>query len=247
MIPRRADIFSGGISDYRTVGHEFLRYFVDYAHLKPADRVLDVGSGDGRMARALAGYLDSSGSYEGLEIVSEAVEWCRGAITSRYPRFHFQHADIVNGLYNPGGTILASRYRFPYDTAQFDFVLLTSVFTHMLADDYRHYLDEISRVLKPHGSCFATMFLVNAEAQREINGGRSRRRFPIKVEGTWVDNLKLREKAVAYSEEDVLSDFENVGMSVEPVRYGSWCGRAEFLSYQDVLIAKKTDLQNIHN
>jgi hypothetical protein len=57
----------------------------------------------------------------------------------------------------------------------------------------------------------------------------------------------LPEKAVAYSEEDVLSDFENAGMSVEPVRYGSWCGRAEFLSYQDVLIAKKTDLRNIRN
>lgn len=26
---------------------------------------------------------------------------------------------------------------------------------------------------------------------------------------------------------------------VEPIHYGLWCGRDEFLSYQDIILAKK--------
>ena len=45
----------------------------------------------------------------------------------------------------------ASEYTFPYEDGEFDVVVLTSVFTHMLPDDVAHYLDEIARVLKPGG------------------------------------------------------------------------------------------------
>ncbi|HEV2035666.1 MAG TPA: class I SAM-dependent methyltransferase [Candidatus Dormibacteraeota bacterium] len=221
------------------MGDEFLRYFIDYGHLKPGGRVLDVGSGDGRMARALTSYLDPSGSYEGLEIVRSGVEWCQGAITTKYPRFRFQHADIFNQVYNADGKIPASRYQFPFDAAEFDFVFLTSVFTHMLAEDYRHYLDEISRVLKPGGWCFASMFLVTREAQAGITSGRSNPRFRFRLGGLWVDDLKLPEKAVAYLEADVLSDFEDRGLSPEPIRYGYWCGRSDFVSCQDLVAATK--------
>ena len=40
-----------GPGDYIKIGDEFLRYFIDCGGLRPHERVLDVGSGTGRMAR----------------------------------------------------------------------------------------------------------------------------------------------------------------------------------------------------
>lgn len=53
-----------------------------------------------------------------------------------------------------------------------------------------------------------------------------------------VDNPDVPEDAVGYPESEAVSLFETHGMAVrEPVRYGKWCGRAEWTSYQDIVIA----------
>ena len=41
---------------------------------------------------------------------------------------------------------------FPFSDGSFESVLLASVFTHMPLPEIRNYLNEISRVLSPHGS-----------------------------------------------------------------------------------------------
>ena len=53
-----------GNGDFKAVGYEFLRYFIQYGDLAPDDDVLDVGCGIGRMALPLANYL-KHGSYSG--------------------------------------------------------------------------------------------------------------------------------------------------------------------------------------
>lgn len=73
MIPPRRKIFTGS-GDFLQTGQEFLRYFKDLGHLKPNHRVLDVGSGIGRMAIPLTSYLNHEGSYEGFDIVPMGVE-----------------------------------------------------------------------------------------------------------------------------------------------------------------------------
>lgn len=79
-------------------------------------------------------------------------------ITPKYPNFNFQLADIYNKMYNPQGKYKASDYKFPYANETFDFVFLTSVFTHLLPQDMERYLSEIARVLKKNGRCFITFF-----------------------------------------------------------------------------------------
>ena len=238
VMPPRSRIFTGTTLDYRKVGAEFLGHFVKLGHLTPDDRVLDIGSGDGRMARALTSFLSPAATYEGIEIVKWGVDWCQHAISSRYPNFRFQHADIYNQLYNPGGATPAAQYRFPFDT-EFDFVFLTSIFTHMLPDDYRNYLDEIARVLKPGGRCLITMFLINAESKAAIAAGKSQPRFRHAFDGLLLDDPNIREAAVAYPEDEVVRDFMRRGLNLEPIRYGSWCARDRFTSFQDILIASK--------
>lgn len=226
--------------DYRKVGEEFFRYFVELAGLRPHESVLDVGSGSGRMAVPLTVYLSDEGAYEGFDISAEAVRWCRERITASFPNFRFQVSDIYNAAYNPQGKYPASEYRFPYADHTFDFVFLTSVFTHLLQRDMEHYFSEIARVLKPGGRCLITYFLLNEESIPLLEGGRSILNFAEGDEIYRTINRSRPEDAVAYDERFIRNLYEKYGLIIsEPVYYGSWCEREKFLSLQDMVLAYK--------
>ena len=236
LIPPRRDIFVGD-GNFKKIGEEFLKYFINIGGLQPDHHVLDIGSGIGRMALPLTKYLSPEGKYDGIEIVSKGVEWCNKNITVRYTYFHFHHADIYNKQYNPQGRYLASEFRFPFESAKFDFIFLTSVFTHMLPVDIENYIAEISRLLKPSGRCFFTFFLINAESLAQIEKGESKLIFK-KENNYWSTDPLLPESAVAYDENFILNLLQEHSLKIiPPVYYGSWCGRKSFLSYQDILIA----------
>ena len=226
-----------GGGDYRRVGREFRGYFVEMLGLRPTARVLEVGCGSGRMAVPLTRHL-RRGSYEGFDVHAEAIGWCQRHITARHPNFRFEHADIFNTWYNPEGRWRASEYRFPYDDARFDAVLLTSVFTHLLPADMDHYQREVARVLRPGGRMFATFFLLNDESRRLLESGRSTLALDTVLDGCRVHDRCLPEFAVGHDEERVRRHLEACGLHIqEPVRPGSWCGRSSFVSYQDIVIA----------
>ncbi len=239
MIPPQSMIFVGD-GDFTEVGEEFKRYFINLAKLQPDDCVLDVGCGIGRMAVPLTSYLSEEGAYWGFDIVRKGISWCRRRITPRFKNFHFQHVDVYNKNYNPNGCVQAEDFRFPFEEKTFDFVFLTSVFTHMLPADMKHYLGEIARVLKPGGKCLITFFLLNEESERLIREGKSTLGFVYDLPGCKTVNEKIPEAAIAYTETDVFSLFEAYGLKiVDPIRYGAWCKRDIFLSYQDLVVAIK--------
>ena len=203
--------------------------------LRPEDRVLDIGSGIGNLALALAD--TQRGTYDGLEIHPEAVAWCQSAITTRYPRLRFRHADIFSGAYNPSGRLSASTYPFPFESNTFDFVYLASVFTHMLPEDVAHYLSEIGRVLTPGGTCAASFFLLNDERRGDIEAGRSFMPFPFTDASgkARLHDARRPEAAVAIDEAFVLAACARAGLRVENIRRGDWWnGRADD---QDVITA----------
>lgn len=241
LTPPKGRIFFGG-GDFNRVGEEYFRYFVGLGGLKPQERVLDIGCGIGRMAVPLTRYLSDRGSYEGIDVFPKGIAWCQENITPRYPNFRFRVADIKNKEYNPGGRFAASEYEFPYANEAFDFVLLTSVFTHLLPDEVENYLSEIRRVLAPGGRCLASFFLLNEESLGAIRSGTSTIDFRHAFGGYRVKDVDTPEAAIAFPEDYVRSLYAERGLGiVEPVRYGSWPGRRAFLSYQDVVIAVKED------
>ena len=243
LTPPRRLVYVGD-GDFKGIGNEFFNYFIQLADLKPYEKILEVGSGIGRMAVPLIGYLKDSGCYEGFDIVHYGIRWCQRKITPRAPHFHFQLADIYNSGYNPNGKLKALDYRFPYEEGTFDFVFLTSVFTHMLPKDMGHYLAEINRVLKKGGRCFITYFLLNKGSLDLINTGASSLNFKHRLEGyedeCHLNDIDIPEAAVSYSLKYIEELYkENDLEIVSPVRYGSWCGRKEFLSYQDIILGVK--------
>lgn len=227
--PRRLDY--AGHSDFVETGDEFLGYFVELGGLQPFHSVLDVGCGMGRMARPLVGYLDSAGSYDGFDVNREGIGWCRRRY-ARHANFRFHVADLYNRRYNPHGAHSAADYRFPYDDSSFDLVVAASVLTHLLESEAEHYLAEIARVVKPDGRALVTFFLLNDESRRLIADGLSSLAFLDPDDHVSVLDEHLPEEAVAYDEQWVR---ERIG--VADVRWGSWCGREEHASFQDVVVA----------
>lgn len=238
LVPAVEDMFDGpaGLEAFKGNGEEFLRIYRNVCDLRREERILDVGSGIGRKTIPLTGYLSAGASYDGIDVNELGVDWCRQKITPRFPNFRFQHIDVRNRLYNPQGTLSPGEYRFPFEDESFTFVVLGSVFTHMMPKDVEHYLAEVCRVLITGQRCLISYFLLNEESQ----SGRSTLDFAFKGDQYAAVSADKPEIAIALSEEFVGSLYQRLGMKVVRREYGSWCGRANALTYQDLILAVKT-------
>ena len=226
--------------EFKQNGDEFLRHYLSLCDLKPHEHMLDVGSGIGRKTLPLVGYLNERGSYDGLELVKSGVDWCREKYTAKYPNFRFHLIDVYNGLYNPVGRYRATEYRFPFEDEQFDFVVLNSVFTHMVAEEEQNYLREVARVLKTGGRCLISFFLVNEESLGLIEEGKNWIKLSHRMGPMLAMSEARPELAIGYDEEYVNELYQSHGLAIRrPIYYGSWCGRKHFLSCQDQIVAFK--------
>jgi SAM-dependent methyltransferase len=157
------------------------------------------------------------------------------AITPRYPAFRFHRADVASRAYNPTGTTTASSYRFPFENRAFDFVMLGSVFTHMLPDEVAHYLREITRVLEQGGIAVVSWFLLDDESRLGVDAGRSFMSFGVRHSSgvCRLHDAAVPEAAVAFEETFAMAAIAAAGLRVRDHRRGAWAtGRA---NDQDVL------------
>lgn len=236
--PKRYDYINIGANEQ--IGKDYLQHFIQEGGLKPTDCVLEVGSGFGRMAIPLTMYLSKEGSYEGLEIIKDGVNWCQSNFTPRYSNFKFQLIDVNNARYNPKGKYEASAYCFPFNENSFDFVYLTSVFTHMYPDAVENYLNEIFRVLKKGGKCFITYYLLNEISLNKIKQNEGTYNFKYEV-----NDYRIEDKAdplyqIAFKETFIRKRYKNCKIIIkEPIHYGHWSGRENHLSFQDIIVGVK--------
>ncbi len=222
------------------LGDRFLGYFKELGGLKPEHKVLDIGCGIGRMALPLTSFLSEKGSYDGFDIVKSGIVWCNKHIATRYPNFRFEYTGLYNSLYNTSDKVDASNFIFPYPANKFDFVFLTSVFTHMMPAEVEHYINEIGRVMKPGATCLISFFIVNCESEDLMINQPNHMNFPVNKGFYRLHSSKVDTANVAYDEEWLLEKLEKADLALETIKYGQWCGRESYFDYQDLLICSKS-------
>ncbi|MBX6743551.1 MAG: class I SAM-dependent methyltransferase [Acetobacteraceae bacterium] len=128
----------GPVATFERIGvteHSLL----DMYGLRDDSRVLDIGCGAGRLARQLS--RRPRLSYHGIDVVPELLAYARRKISRQDFKF-----DLVSG-----NTI-------PLPDASVDFVILFSVFTHLLHEESYVYLEQCRRVLVPGGRVVFSFF-----------------------------------------------------------------------------------------
>jgi len=228
-----------GINEFLSTGQEFFDLFLSLIKPNPSVKILDIGSGIGRKTLPLTRYLNKEGSYDGIEIVKKGVYWCRRHVSRRFPNFRFRHIDVYNGFYNPSGKIKPRCFTFPYPDNYFDVVIVTSVFTHMLPADVINYHKEIGRVLKKAGKSYLTYFLINSGSKKRLNDNKNTMPFMKTNKGYWTTVFDTPEIAIAYEEDDIKGFYKVARLNVMSVHYGSWSGRENAISHQDIIISSK--------
>lgn len=115
-------------------------------------------------------------------------------------------------------------------------ILLKSVFTHLRPPEVEQYLSAIARLLKPNGRCLASFFLLTDE-QRAL-AARGNNAFAFNYGEThWRYVYEHSpESASAYDESYIFELIDKHHLQLrEPIRYGTWSGRKNGLSFQDLL------------
>ncbi len=257
MTPPRGMIYTGS-GDFVKAGNWWRHFFVEQAGLQPHHRVLDVGSGIGRIARGLTTYLEpfrfdahigqnlvnttiqGTGTYDGFDAIKLGVDWCTKNITAKHPNFRFQYVALENDLYRNDGQN-AAQFTFPYPDDSFDFIILTSVFTHMLPDEVSRYLSEIQRVMSKNGTCVATFFIFNKETKILLET-KTDFHFPFDFGHYALMDDKVKSANVAFDESFLNKTIANNNLAVTKKIDGFWrLGEREsdIQDFQDVLILKK--------
>lgn len=230
-----------GGSDFYRSGEGSARMLQERLGFGSDAHFLDMGCGTGRVARPLMDMLGEDGAYVGFDVSQSAIAFARKLTRARADAFAFYHADLYSKEYNPRGKVKASEYRFPCADAWVDAAVANSLFTHLLKDDTAHYLRELTRVLKPGGGAYVTVYLINDEV-RERMDARTAVLPMLPYDGpVWAGDLATPEAAVGYEEEAFLEMLQAAGLRLSgEIRRGDWSSPPTGKRYkQDAVILKK--------
>ena len=240
-VPPTSMITTSGSPDADRYVATMREYVVDVARvtkLQPAGHVLDLGCGCGRMASGLTRYLDAGGSYLGLDVWKDAIDWCQEHVKGGAD-FRFQTVQAANN------------YGFDDDNGQpnhfdlsavpsnrFDVVLALSLFSHLKADDTRQYLELIARALAPNGLAYVTFFVMDHDARRYLVETAAQRSIQPAGDGMWY--AYAREGFFAGFEPELLRrHFADCGLEIVEQTPGSWAQKPGARLYEDWFLLRR--------
>ena len=231
-------IGSHSVQHFRNTGAWAFVELLRRGKLSDTSRVIDIGSGCGRLALPFS-HLIKSGLYFGTDVFEEGIKWCNEHISSRNSAFKFFLQSVENNYYFGGATKPSDTLSLKFaDRISIDFVFAISVFTHLVEQDAQTYLNEISRCLKPDGVAYITCFVID-------------RRFSEFVARTGLHSaVKLVSPGhyQAYTGQDFFAGYDmtrwvqivtHAGLEVSGFDPGTWSEKLGALNFQDTFILTK--------
>lgn len=234
------NLTGGGIDTWDVISKGHMSEYQKYCPIKKNSKIVEIGCGVGRDAIQLTKYLNSSGSYFGVDIIKSSIEWCQKNITPKYSNFKFYFYDIKSQIHNPSGTKKTTDIKLPIKSATIDRIILQSVFTHMFEEDIIHYLLEFRRILKPSGKIFASFFITDPKSLRLAKKTKSNLNFLYKLNShCYINDQNYPEGAVGYTIKGLKNLLNKSKLCLDqPIHRGFWCGRKNVTDGQDIVIIK---------
>lgn len=238
LLPPKRLIYTGR-GNFIQTGLKFFELFKAEARLKPQSKILDIGSGIGRMAIPLVDFLNEDGKYLGFDIVQQGITWCKENIQKRYPNFNFIFVELQNQLYQSKGR-QAEDFVFPADDNSFDLALAISVFTHLEFSVVQQYLSQTNRVLKIGGYGVATFFLIDEDVRND-QFSTAHFNFKHKESSQYMIDQRVRTANVAFDQSMIIQEFNQGGFKIQKIIKGSWRNVSDNENpfFQDVIIYSK--------
>lgn len=123
-------------------------------YLRPKDKLLDLGCGNGRLFELTQG---KDVSYTGVDISQALISIAE----AKYPAAHF---------------LLIDPLKLPFPNGSFDVIFCLAVYHHLPGQEMRRqFLSEAKRVLEPGGKIILTVW--NLAGKKEITSQLNRLRF----------------------------------------------------------------------
>ena len=131
------DLFSQlGRAVFSLSGTVYAGGFIQAAGLRPQDRVLEVGSGLGKILTASQRRIGAVEPYVGIDLSYQMVRRARRDLDPRQPPLHF---------------LVASALQMPFRGQCFDVVLLSHVVKYLTDPQLRLVLAQVRGLLRPGG------------------------------------------------------------------------------------------------
>jgi SAM-dependent methyltransferase len=214
--------------------------------LTPASAVLDYGCGLGRHAYALSKFLSPEGAYFGHDINEEGIAFLRGAY-ARLANFSFHCSPLATQ--EDYVALAQGRERASQKSAEsvdirslidkpIDVQWSSSVFTHMWPEAIGNILRSLRDVMRPGGYCVNTWLMIDDFAAYVLRCGLADRALPYQVREAFTYSKENPLVCSAYREETVRRIYREANHEILEVLPGSWAGRDNGVSYQDIIISR---------
>ena len=236
LMPPKGMIYTGS-GNFKQQGEQWVKLFKHFAKLNEQTKVLDIGSGIGRIAIPLTTILQNE--YQGFDAVQQGVDWCNKNINKRFPNFCFKYVNLFNDLYKSDG-VDAANFVFPYPANHFNLACAISVFTHLQPNELINYLAQSYKVLANDGYFVATFFILNDES-RKLMANHDTFNFEYYFGHYSLMDKDVKAANVAYNQDYLLAEIAKIGFVVTATINGYWCGREKttFNDFQDTLVLQK--------
>jgi SAM-dependent methyltransferase len=219
----------------------FFHEFVRRGNLTSDSTVLDIGSGCGRMALPFEIFLQG-GSYHGVDVWPEGVQWCSDNISARSGKMAFHLLSAENNYYfDDYKQGVENSFSLPFlKDAELDFAFAISVFTHLLESDTRAYFRELARTLKPGAVAFVTGFIIDYFFWKHV-AATGKHKHVKEIDQGVFQAYAGQDFFVGYSMGKWRAMLQESGLDIICYETGSWAGKPGARSFQDTFIVLRAD------